>query len=70
LLLFVQVLAELKSYMVEEWRSASSSFLLNDTSLPLPTSEIVAELDDKVKLKYMLFVVMFDKVKDSKLRNY
>jgi hypothetical protein len=44
------VLAELKAYMVEEWRSSSSSFLLDDDSKqPLPTAEIVAELDDKVR---------------------
>jgi hypothetical protein len=46
----IQVLSELKAYMVEEWRSASSSFLLDETSLPLPTSEIVAELDDRVRI--------------------
>jgi hypothetical protein len=47
------VLSELKAYMVEEWRSNSSSFLLDDTSLPLPTSDIVAELDDKVRITYV-----------------
>jgi hypothetical protein len=44
----LQVLSALKSYMVEDWRSSSGSFLLDDASLPLPTSEIVAELDDRV----------------------
>jgi hypothetical protein len=50
LLLLLQVLAELKAYMVEEWRSSSSSFLLDDSSEgPLPTADMLAELDDKVR---------------------
>ncbi|WIA16977.1 hypothetical protein OEZ85_013893 [Tetradesmus obliquus] len=43
-----EILAELKSFMVEEWRAASSSFLLDDASeAPLPTADMLAGLDDK-----------------------
>lgn len=43
-----EILAKLKSFMVEEWRAASSSFLLDDASeAPLPTGDMLAGLDDK-----------------------
>lgn len=51
----MQVIADLKSAMVAEWRTASHSFLLDEESTTSSsTSELLAHLDDSVRLTHVL----------------